>query len=562
MSKKAKKVLSPYISLLCSSGENRKVFGSLGYLPYLNKYEGCKWMDEIRKKLLYDLVKTKKFKTSCVSEFKNIPGDIPFDIVKEKIDGAFTTTQVNQRVNGFMSTIKRFGLCDLENNEVIRFSNVGKKLLELYNKFISENTSEEDKENARINIIKYLRNTMAKVVQEEQYFIEKEREIKGEIKIREILNNKVIIPFLLGVMKKVGNVIGRRDIIIISLWPNNNLIACAEAILQLRKDKQQYTMDGCFQYMIDFIGIPEMRILKKNTTREETINNIADAIMNNWANFLEEVYWVKKENGHLVLNECEMDSINYVISKYLNFADCIESYEEYRELLGEIDEVLMIKPYTSLTKLEKFYNQCDKWTFEEVILELKRLNGDKSIERNSKLPNNMMDCVVLEFVVSISLRFLLKKANIVPNFNILDNGLPERFAQGNRTDIEVKDYERDMNVEVTLIGDSDSLMQKEFVPITRHINKKGREQKDNKEPIFCLFIAKSLPEEFMGSVKGRNKTMPNKIIAVTLNEYIEYLSEVNNYYKTHMYGRIYSTSDIYNDLGTESIIDFDLVSGL
>ena len=562
MSKKAKRVLSFYIPLLCSSGENRKLFGLLGYLPYIYKSEGCKWTDDIRRKTLYELVRTKKFNTSCVSEFKNTSGDIPFNVVKERIDSAFSRTQVNQRVNGFMSAIKKLGLCELENNEIVKFSIVGKKLLELYNVMVDEQNSVEKRESARIDIIKFIRNNMAKVVQEEQYFVDKEREIKGEKINREVFNNKVILPFLFSVMIRLGNIIGRRDIIIISMWPNNNVDACVETILQLRKDKQQYTMDGCFQYMIDFLGISEEDILKKGTSRENTINNIADAIMNNWANYLEEVCWVKKENNHLVLNECEMDSINYVISKYLNFADSIESFEEYRELLGEIDEGLMVKPFTSLTKIEKFYNQCDKWTFEEVIAELKRLNGDKSIIRNSKLPLDMKDCVVLEFVVSISLRMILKRAKIVPNFNILDNGLPERFAQGGKTDIEVEDYKKDMTVEVTMLGDDDSLMLKEFVPITRHINKKGREQKDNKEPIFCLFIAKNLTNEFMCSIKGRNMQMPNKIIAITLQEYIEYIVKVNNYYKTHKFGRVFSTSDIYTDLGFESLFTFDLVSGL
>lgn len=517
-----------------TTSKNRYPEGTNYYLSVLNEYRGMILTKELARSIFYRICSDHMYKASVLDEFKHMASPIPIDIVEERMDAFFTGT--SQTPHGRFMTLfighKKLGFCSIEIDKPIIIRKNGLRLLKFYDIYNSPYSTEEEKIEALKEMKIVYRNALVYLVHEPLIF---ERP--------DIYNNKVIVPFLFGVLKELGS-IGRRDSIIVSMWPNNNVKACCETILQLRRNKDLYTEKNCVNYMLNIIGVEHQVFFnKKNTEEKKTISDIYDAFQNNWCHFLEFAEFIElTSEKRITLNLNEMDCIDMIISEYSDLCSKFRTKEEYEKSLDYFNPKFNAKPVSMRTDLDRFYSQSEKWTFEEAIEELKKLNKGKKYERNSKIPSNIDDASLLEFLSSICLHKVLKSDIVKPNFFCDNNGmiLPKGHAGAKKADIIVENYQKDMLVEVTLLRDKYSIMDKEYGSVMRHLELYNAK---NSRSAFTLFIAPEIPTNFISSIGGYNKNesnINNMVIPISLSDFIKLMKK--------LYGKGYNSSDIYLEL--------------
>lgn len=535
----AKKSRSYSIPTLNTTGRNRKPMGSVEIFSVLEDFRGLILTKEVAKEIFYSMCSKRIFEPEPLKKYRPELDIIPLDVVYEIMDAYYIEKPKYMPPLGRLNTLfigqKKFGFCQFDEGEIIYISDIGMRLINSYKRYTSIGVSEKDKKDAYKDILIIYRNALARIVQEEMVF-----------DYSNIQNNKVVLPFLFGVLKELHS-LGGRDLIIVSMWPDNNVKACCKTILQLRKDKESYTEANCVEYMVKVLGITHEDIFNKEKTSESaTISNIEDAWFNNWFKYLTFVEWIEiTEDRRVVLNLNEIESIDYVISAYSDLCSKYSSLAEYEKSLRYFDEKLAEKPTSMYTDLDRFKKQAENWSFEEIIDELKRLNGDKTIKRNSKIPIDVEDASVFEFVTALALNKVLKTDNVIPNFSMSNTGmiLSKGHAGGKKSDIVVENYDRNMLVEVTLLRNADDIMRKEYSPIISHLEDYNNKKEDNKNEAFCLFIVPNIPDSFIRSLNGYNNNITGMILPITLSDFIKLVLKYSK--------KSYSSAEIYTELSQQ-----------
>ena len=540
-----------------TSGKSRKHDTILEYLPSIYDNQGLILTEDVAEKMFYNLIslRDKGYNPEFLKGYKPELEVLSYEEVKEIMDEKYRTDKKYMkplsRLETLFISLKRLGFCKFKKGKIIKLTELGYQMLNNFNIYNDVNSSVEDKKEAKRRLICLYRNSLAKLVQED------DKELFSKFTI---LNNKVIVPFLLAVIKELGYV-GHRDLIVVSFWPDNNVISCCNKIRQLRKDIKKYTLNGVVEEMISFLEIDRNLVFKeaKNPNKQaekdkETINNIPAVFYNNFFDFLNFAEWVYKDDkGHLILNENEMESINYVISKYSNLVQELNSWEEYNELMGKIDQNLMEKPVSMYSNNDRFNKQCDSWTFEELILEAERLNGNKEIVRNKKLDVSLKDFEIAEFIFPMLLNKVILNANVLPNFSMSGNGMIVGHAGAFKPDSVILGYNRDMLLEITLSTDNGYLRRKEWPGVSLHLEDYEKNRKNDKEPTFSLFIIpknlEEIDENFSREIYNyiKDSKTVNKIIPITIKEFLDYIKKIES--------RKYGVDDIFTDLSIPYIIN-------
>ena len=283
--------------------------------------------------------------------------------------------------------------------------------------------------------------------------------------------------------------------------------------------------------------------IRKKTEESKTIQDIFDAFQNNWCHFLEFAEFIEMTSDkRITLNLNEMDCINMIISEYTDLCSKFKTIEDYEKSLDYFNPKFNAKPVSMRTDLDRFNSQSDKWTFDEIIEELKALNKGKAYQRNSKIPNEIDDASLLEFLISLCLHKVLKSDIVKPNFFCDNTGMimPKGHAGAKKADIIVENYQKDMLVEVTLLRDKYSIMDKEYGSVMRHLELYNEK---NSRSAFTLFVAPEIPINFMASIGGYNKderNINNMVIPISISDFIKLMKK--------LYGKGYNSSDIYLEL--------------
>lgn len=542
---------------LNTSGKSRKHDTILEYLPVLDDFQGLVVTEEVAENLFYTLIslREKGYNPTFLKSYKPELETLSYEEVKEIMDEKYRVDKKYMkplsRLETLFISLKRLGFCEFKKGEIIRLTELGCQMLKNFNIYNDINSSIDDRNEAKRRLICLYRNCFSKLVQEDD---------ENLFSKFCTLNNKVIVPFLLAVIKELGYV-GHRDLIVVSFWPNNNVISCCNKIRQLRGEKEKYTLEGVVNEMISFLDIDRNLVFKKaknpNKQREkdkETINNIPAVFYNNYFDFLNFAEWIYKDDkGHLILNENEMDSINYVIDKYSNLVDEVDSWEEYKKIMGRIDQNLMEKPVSMYSDNDKFNKQCDTWTFEELFLEAERINGKKGLERNNKFEASLKDFEIAEFVFPALLNKVIFNDNVMPNFSISEKGMIVGHAGAFKPDSVVLSYNRDMLLEVTLSTDKGYLRRKEWPGVSSHLEDYEISRKNDKEPTFSLFIIPKRLEDidynFSREIYNyvKDSETVNKIIPITISEFLIFVKKIKD--------KRYTVDDIFNDLSIPYIIN-------
>lgn len=129
-----------------------------------------------------------------------------------------------------------------------------------------------------------------------------------------------------------------------------------------------------------------------------------------------------------------------------------------------------------------------------------------------------------EWYVSRALMVLNDAVRIDPSFKVGDDGLPTGF-RGNLSDIECEYDSFGMTVEVTLLNGRDQWIA-EGQPVMRHL-RDFEDRLDSGKSTYSLFVAPFIHRDTLNTFWGSNKFgyegRPQKIIPLTLSQFIEFL---------------------------------------
>jgi hypothetical protein len=135
--------------------------------------------------------------------------------------------------------------------------------------------------------------------------------------------------------------------------------------------------------------------------------------------------------------------------------------------------------------------------------------------------------VELERIVTLGLHILNDALNIHPNYPVGDDNQPTFTAPANKPDIECYYQSFNSICEVTMLSNRSQWFN-EGQPVMRHL--RDFETAHNEKTSYCLFVAPKLHRDtintFWMSVKYEYEGKPQKIVPMTISEFIEILSSL------------------------------------
>lgn len=268
-----------------------------------------------------------------------------------------------------------------------------------------------------------------------------------------------------------------------------------------------------------------------------------------WENIedLKEVYKNLVQQAKTIQNRIIKEYSNNILHTYnLEIAEPPAIYDtvfEYHKRISEIRDIIRTLNNDLSIMLERSLSKIDLY-----IEELNKL----AIRKRS---NSGQDPLNLEYYVTMALMALDDAKEINPNYSVGDDNMPLFTAPGNNPDIECYYETFNMICEVTLLKSRDQWIN-EGQPVMRHL--RDFEAENTGKECFCLFIAPTLHRDtvntFWTSVKYEYEGAPQKIVPITIQEFVDILENVkelnnqglriNHTNLLDLFNRIYSQSKV------------------
>lgn len=246
-------------------------------------------------------------------------------------------------------------------------------------------------------------------------------------------------------------------------------------------------------------------------------------------------------------NQDDLNKISEHLSEVLKEEGTpgIEEYIEDIDSLPVNKKVLALEEELNHVRLNKLKNlKHDISALEECILKLESITG-RNYETLTARPS-----LDLEWFVARSLHVLNDAMNILPSFNIGDDGIPTGF-KANVSDIECYYNSFNMTVEVTLLLGRDQWVA-EGQPVMRHL--RDFEDKSDGKETFCIFVAPIIHRDTLNTFWNSNKFSyegrKQKIIPITLAQYIKILKIAKNKIHTNLLSHT-SLNNLLNSIYSE-----------
>lgn len=239
---------------------------------------------------------------------------------------------------------------------------------------------------------------------------------------------------------------------------------------------------------------------------------------------------VERINKEILALENKVGKILFKKKDYkkLNLEELKQYIEELREYRRRLQEEIEHLQSQDVSAIEEYINILTKELF--------------------KMEDRPL---VLEKYVALGLNALNDAIRIKPNYPVGDDNEPTNTAPADTPDIECF-YENHNSVyEVTLLRDKTQWFN-EGQPVMRHL--RDFEEKNQKKETFCIFIAPSLHidtiETFWMSVNYGYKGKKQKIIPLTLKQFVELLQTLLTLKKSKEKFTKENLTDLYNNLLT------------
>lgn len=220
------------------------------------------------------------------------------------------------------------------------------------------------------------------------------------------------------------------------------------------------------------------------------------------------------------LNQDDLNKISIHLTDVLKEETGIDikQYISDIETLPVNKKVSVLEEELNHVRINKLKNlKHDITVLDECILKLETITS-RNYETLTARPS-----LDFEWFVARSLHVLNDAINIMPSFNIGDDGIPTGF-KSNVSDIECYYNSFNMTVEVTLLLGRDQWIA-EGQPVMRHL--RDFEDKSEGKNTYCIFVAPIIHRDTLNTFWNSNKFSyegrKQKIIPISLSQYITLL---------------------------------------
>lgn len=466
------------------------------FLKAIKPFENEILTSEIIIKIVKNVINSKLYCPQFITKNRNLKAKFESDeeFTDDELNEIIKNSTQNHKEKGFekgwesrfdtwYKFIKELGFCYYQKNKKIEISEPGKILI---NSIKNDETSDEAISNIFLNAMsKYqVGNPFKK-------------------------NSNLTTPFilLLKLIEKLHKFddssagIFRDEISILLCYPNNNVDELFNYIINLRKEIYKISKVK-FGYSDEFIYEKCLNLLKTKNEKRFKISQITGEAVDEYIRKMRITGLISlRGNGNFLdFNKNEMSKIKYLLSKNIQehseFLD--DSYEKQYEFylyMSEIDTILLNKKPafdSSNIKISKLYEFANSYNKEFIEQELLITCSKKHDSKNNIL--KLIDKPLrFEFLTAIFLKQVFKESEISSNYICDDEGIPIRFAGGNKADILATDEKTQSFVEVSLMQGRIQVAN-EMIPIQRHLIQNLKDKTIKKEK-FSLFIAPSIHED-------------------------------------------------------------------
>lgn len=531
----------------------------IGFLNTALELDGVEWNNENQIKFQILLIKNRQYLNSDKTQDYNKLSSDQINILKDKkhqmtfkeAEGIFLSKNYkdpSMRGRQSMSPLHKLGLIFYD-KKIIHISDVGHKLI-----------------NNTINFEDFMLDSLLKL----QYPNQNERKLKNwntkpfinTLRLIKVVNEKCRINSL----KEKGISKIEFGIFVLSLKSYKSINSVADEILKFRqeyesldnKHKSDYVKSFTESYLKNFKNpIKNMKEYTDNIIRYLRLTKYI-FIRGKYSNTYIDLEPRRLIEINAILNHDNGSAKEFTKDEWNKYLGTYGSYELPFETIDKLTEILHnieieIKDmscrlgvdYTQIPlpntkdKLQDIIQKRREYRTSLQNLKIKKDYSqdikkiDKAIEYLTYLKDHDYKKLVnkpsveLEKWSNIGLNIINDSKLIKPNYPVGDDNEPIFTAPAGIPDIECYYENFDAICEVTMLTNRDQWFN-EGQPVMRHL--RDFEEKNSNTPHYCLFIAPKLHEDtletFYTSIKYEYKGKPQKIVPITIKQFIKILETI------------------------------------
>lgn len=307
-------------------------------------------------------------------------------------------------------------------------------------------------------------------------------------------NSNAPIPLLLNVLKLLNedensSGIYRKELPFLTCWNNNDYKGLYDFIISFRKKYGFRASDEIvYEECLKLLESENRTRFKMSQIIKEGVDDLIRKLR------ITGLFSLRGMGRFIDINKLEMNTANYIISKYTTYEVFKDEYKFYK-YMGDLDPTIIAFKEIEFDDLDNIRINAlkqfsEQYSLPQVCKEIENLQFNRpSKDEYLKLIDSPTR---LEFLTSLAIMQKYPNYEIKPNYAIDDEGNPTFTAKGGVADIEVYDYDMDSLVEVTLMKNRQQATN-EIPAITRHL--KEQRERSIKSNVFSVFIAPHLHED-------------------------------------------------------------------
>ncbi len=448
------------------------------FLSIIKKYENTFLNNAVIDLIVKDVLKAKIYTTKYqvnISKYKRILNDENAEFSDKDIQDIVDNTSVDHQEGGFdrgwpsrfftwFKFIRALGFVYFALNEKIKISETGNLLIKAL----------EDGDGELENLV--FRNAMARFHRSSPYIFSANENkpfpflVASILKLKELTNNP-----------NAG--IYRFEIPYFLCWKNSDVDEIVNYILEQRNRLGSLPSDESI-----YENAKQILNITPEQERRFKISNICKEMPDEYIRKMRLTGMISLRGaGHYL--DINSDSIEYakiIRDQYLNCQNfkTEKEYFEYAsgwdERLGKIGET---KPVNFDEYMKNFLKQVN--TYDLDLLHKELLILEKSTPRSEHPVFKLLDpSIRLEFLTALIIKKTYPSVEVFPNYSADDEGIPKSTAGGNQADIYCNEDKVVINVEVTMLRNSQQ-NSREFSSVITHL----QESRRTCDKSFAVFIA-------------------------------------------------------------------------
>ncbi|MDR1347424.1 MAG: AlwI family type II restriction endonuclease [Prevotellaceae bacterium] len=415
----------------------------------------------------------------------------------------------------FFDFAKELGFVYYQPNELIEFSEIGKKFASIFS---------VETENGNLFV------TEEHPEYEQQVFLQAMAKSQRSNPFVRVLNDNIPLVLLLETIKKLNadpefnNAgISRKELPLLIFWKDNN----ADALYQLLKRlRHEYRYNPSDEVIIDICTNEILPNFKKFKPKS-IVSEYPDEFIRKMR--LTGLISLRGAGRFIDINHNEDERVEYVLSHYSHYQK-YSTERAYFDYMAQIDEnLLAIAPVVAdATKSEELLqNWVTTYDWNSIKSELNIL-ATRSKASKDEVLKFLPHPVRLEFLTALAIKSKMPEIRVIPNYPCDDEGLPTSTAggAGDQGDIECFEHSNGILVEVTM-AEGTTQTKMEVWAISRHLEAFQTKYTPNSQ---CIFIAPTIFRDSERQIAYVKHTDNLTIRPYKIDDFVSYLETSNKLY--------------------------------